>query len=115
MPPVLYGDLLIIYVQATFQGVQPGHRQRCFAHVDCSDIGASVRHALGQDAAAAADIQHPFAIQLHPLINVVQAQWVDVVQRFEFTLLIPPAVSHGFKFGNFGGVYIKCAHSDSCL
>lgn len=64
---LLGGDPPIIQfragLQARFQLVQLGDRQRRLTHVDTQHAGAAQGHALGQDAAAAADVQRPPAAQ----------------------------------------------------
>ena len=52
------GDQAVIDFLAAFQQVQFRHLERFFAQVDAGDVCAARRHAFGQDAAAAADIQH---------------------------------------------------------
>jgi hypothetical protein len=54
----LGGDASVIQHRAGFQLVQLSHRQRRFAHVNAQHLGAAQGHALGQNAAAAPDIQY---------------------------------------------------------
>ena len=89
--------------------MQFGHRQWSLAHVDAGDIGAALGHGLGQDAAATADIHQAFAGDRRMFVDVVGAQRVDVVQRFEFTAAIPPARGQRLEFGDFLRVYIHVA------
>jgi hypothetical protein len=79
-------------------------RQRRFAHVDAGDRGAALGHGFAEDAAAAADVEHFLAGQADALVNPVDAQRVDVVQRFELAFAVPPAMGQGFEFGDFGVV-----------
>jgi hypothetical protein len=45
------------------QGMQLGHPQRLRRQIDPQHLRALARHGVGQDAAAAADIEHPLAGQ----------------------------------------------------
>ena len=59
-------------------------------------------HALGEDAATAADVEHALAKQAAALVgDPVKAHRVDLMQRLEFALHVPPAGGDGFKFGDF--------------
>ena len=73
----------------------------------------SAGHALGQQAAAAPHIQRPLAGQGCPLVNVVQAQRIDIVQRFELAGRVPPAAGERLEFGDFVPVYVLVCHIGS--
>ncbi len=49
--------LNIVHLNTALRGVQPGDLQRFGPHVQPGDRRAFARHALGEDAAAAADIE----------------------------------------------------------
>ena len=70
---LLGGGLPIVHGDAAFQRVQPRHFQRRLAHVDAAHLGASQRHPLGQQAAAAAHIQRRLACQRRALVDEIQA------------------------------------------
>ncbi|MNZ68379.1 hypothetical protein D3C78_866440 [compost metagenome] len=100
----LGGDLPVLDVDPGFELVQLGHGQWRFTHVDAGDGGATQGHGFTEDAAAAADIEDLLAGQLDPLVDPVDPQRVDVVQRLELALAVPPAVGQGFELGDFGVV-----------
>jgi hypothetical protein len=53
------------------------------------------------DAAAAADVENAFALQRSQLVDPLEAQRVDRVQRCELAVGIPPAVSKVAEFAQF--------------
>jgi len=63
--------------------------------------------ALGVQAAATADVEHTLAGQADGVVDPVQAQGVDIVQRLEFAVRIPPAVGEFSKFVEFGLVGVE--------
>ena len=86
------GFLHVIDRNTGFQRVQFCHLQRLKAHIQAGDRRTFTRHAFGQNAAAAADIQHFFAKQAAGTFgDVAQTQRVNAVQRLKFPLQIPPA------------------------
>ncbi|SSN11412.1 Uncharacterised protein [Klebsiella pneumoniae] len=100
--------LNIVYLNTALQGVQPGDLQRFGPHVQPGDRRAFARHALGEDAAAAADIEDFFTEQAAGAFgNIAQPQRVDAVERFELALQIPPARGDGFEFGDFSMIDIR--------
>jgi len=106
---LLHRNAPVIHFHSAFEQMQPGHGQRRFPHVDAGHRCAAPRHALGQDAAPAADIQYGFPGQADALVNPVQAQRIDVVKRLEFRIRIPPAAGQRLEFGDFGRVDIGLA------
>ncbi|MNT63365.1 hypothetical protein D3C72_2011740 [compost metagenome] len=80
--------------------------ERLGREVDAQHVGALARHRIGQDAAAAADIDHALARNRRNTVNPFQPQWIDFVQRAEFALQIPPPVCEFRKLGQFGRVCI---------
>ena len=68
------------------------HFERLVADVDTRDSGARDRHGLGKEASAAPHIQDTFAFQSCYAVDVAQPQGIDVMQRLEFAVRIPPAV-----------------------
>ncbi len=98
----LGGDLAILELHTRFQGVQASDAQGLLAHVDAGDLGAPTSHALGEDAAAATDVEDALAKQAAALVgDPVKAHRVDLMQRLELSLHVPPAGGDGFEFGDF--------------
>src|SRR4051812_142125 len=79
-------------VGLALQQVELGDAQRFLGEIDAGHRGAARRHRFGEDAAAATDIEHPLAGERRALVDPAQAQRVDVVQRPEFALRVPPPV-----------------------
>ena len=86
---------------AGLERVQLRHAQRLGGQVDAQHLGAAPRHRIGQDAAAAADVEHPLAAQADQGVDPVQAQRVDLVQRPELAFRVPPAVGQVAELGQF--------------
>ena len=85
-----------------------GGLQRFFRQIDTQNLRrASIGHTFAQDAAAAADIQHFLARQTGKAVDIVQTDGVDVVQRLEFALFIPPFVGKAAEFVDFFVVHIR--------
>src|SRR5690606_17546940 len=74
------------------------------------NAGAALGHGLAEDAAAATDVQYALAGQADALVDPVDPQRIDVVQRFELAFAIPPAVCQGLEFGDFGAVDVAHKH-----
>jgi hypothetical protein len=62
---------------------------------------ARARHRLGQDAAPAAHVEHRLAAQAGQFVDPAQAQRVDLVQRPELAVRVPPAVGKVTELGEF--------------
>ena len=75
--------------------------QRLGRQVDAQHLGAAPRHRIGQDAAAAADVEHALARQRRDALDPVQAQRIDLVQRPEFAVRVPPAMGQLAELGEF--------------
>src|SRR6185436_4980278 len=88
-----------------FQLVQRRDLERPLREVDAHHLRALRRHRLGEDAAAAADVEHALALEPpgEPL-DMAEAQRIDLVQRPEFARGVPPAMRERAEFGDFGGV-----------
>ncbi|MNM52751.1 hypothetical protein D3C81_638390 [compost metagenome] len=98
----LGGHLAVFELHPLFQGVQAGDPEGLLAHVDAGHLGAASGHALGEDAATAADVEHALAKQTAALLgDPVKAHRIDLMQGFELALHVPPAGGDGFKFGDF--------------
>ncbi|SUG54809.1 Uncharacterised protein [Salmonella enterica subsp. diarizonae] len=82
--------LHVLYLDTAFQRMQFGDLQRLKAHIQPGNGSAFARHALRQNTAAAADIEHLFTEQAAGTFgNVAQTQRVNTVQR-----LNSPSRSH---------------------
>ena len=70
-------------------------------------MGAFLRHRLGQDAAAAANVEQLLGVEsLRLAFYVGNAYRVDIMKRLEFAFTIPPAACDRLKLVNLGGIYI---------
>ena len=89
-------------LDAPFGGMQPGHRQRRFARIDAGNVGTEIRERLGHQSAAAADVQRPGLLEhdISPLLDVVQTRTVDVVQRLEVAVGVPPTMRQRLELGD---------------
>ena len=89
---VFDADAAVIDIVHTFgSGMGLGGLQRFFRHIDTDNVRrAALCHAFRQNPAAAADIQNTLARQLRERVYIAQAQRIDVVQRFELAVFIPP-------------------------
>lgn len=107
---LLGGNLAVIDLLAAFQQVQPGDAERLLREIDSRDFGPADRHTLGKQAAAAANIEDALARQADGSVYPVEAQWIDVVQRLELAVRIPPAmgeVAELFEFGWIGVEHVR--------
>ena len=84
--------------------------------VDAQNLSPLARHGIGQDTPATPDVQNFQPGQGHQSVYPFQAQWVDLVQRPEFTFRVPPTVGQIRKLGQFGRIDIGClsVHSLDC-
>ena len=55
------------------------------------DRGTARGHRLGEQPAAAADVDEPGTVQRHALGHVIRAQRIDAVQGAELAVGVPPA------------------------
>ena len=78
--------------------------ERLFGEVDARHRGAQPRHRLGEDAAAAAHVEHALARERREAVDPGEAQRVELVQRPELALRVPPAVRELAEFGELGGI-----------
>ena len=84
--------VLVDHIGLALQEMQLGDAQRFLGQVDAGHPRAARRHRLGEDAAAAADIEDALARKCRSLVDPAEAQRIDVVQRPEFAVWIPPPV-----------------------
>src|SRR5439155_13521894 len=95
---VFGGGALVSHLCLALQQVQLGDAQRFLGEVDARDLGAAAGHRLGEDAPAAAHVEHPLAAEARALVDPVEAQRIDVVQRAELALRVPPAMGELAEF-----------------
>src|SRR4029077_11453494 len=88
--------------------------QRLFREIDTFDFCTAPRHRLGQDSAAAADVERRFSGELRDAVDPLQAQRIDLVERLELALRIPPAVRERAEFFQFLriGVHLSGCHPE---
>ncbi len=86
--------------------VELGHLERLGSEVDAEHVGTTARHRVGKDAAAAADVEDALALQRREAIDPVEAQRIDLMQRPEVALGIPPAVGEVAELGELARVGI---------
>ena len=88
-----HGDLAVGDARRRrLDGVELRHLERLGSEVDAEHLGSAARHRVGEDAAAAADVENTLALERREAVDPVEAQRVDLVQRPEIALGVPPAV-----------------------
>jgi len=97
LAPVVDLDTRLVLVQAR-------NCQRSFAHIDAGDRGAQPRHPFSQQAAPAADVDGCASGQRRLAVNVLEAQRVDIVQRFELAVRVPPARGQFLELVDFSAI-----------
>src|SRR6185436_891910 len=100
------GNQLVSNGQPALEQVQLRDPEGFFRKVDAGHIGAEARHRLAQDSAAAADVEHALAGEMRQAVDPAQAQWIELVQRPEFALRVPPAVRELAEFRELGRVCV---------
>src|SRR5438105_4904241 len=60
--------------------------------VDARHMAVARRHRLGENAAAAADVEHALSRKRGALVDPVEPQRIDLVQRAKLAVRIPPAM-----------------------
>ena len=70
---IFRADQAIVDTESALEQVQPRHAQCLFRQVYAGDPGAGRRHAFGQDAAAAADVEHGLVEQVGLAVDPAQA------------------------------------------
>src|SRR5690606_31257961 len=97
-------DEAVIDLVPALEEVQAGDAERLFREIDAGHVSTDRRHAFGQNAAAAADVQHLLAGQCGLAVDPAQAQRVDLVQGFELGGGVPPAVGEVAELLQFCGI-----------
>jgi hypothetical protein len=100
-------NLAVIDLLAAFQQMQLGDAEWLFRKVDTGHRGAPYCHAFREQAAATADVEYALAGNADGLVDPVQAKRVDVVQRLELAVRVPPVVSEVAKLFQFGRVSVE--------
>jgi hypothetical protein len=73
-----------------FNLMQSRYRKRALGYIDSAYRRAGTGHGFGKDAAATADINNIFALQIDVLTNPVKPQRIDFMERSKFALWVPP-------------------------
>ena len=107
---LLGGDAVIVDPHAARLRVRAGGGQHCLACVDAGYGGAPGRHAFGENAATAAHVENRSAGKSGGAGDKFEPQRVDVVERLEGALRIPPARRQRFELGDLQGVGITVRH-----
>ena len=94
--------LQVIHRDPGLNLVQAGDCQRPLGHVDSGNGCSGVGHGFGEDATPTADIHNAPAGELGALSNPVETQGIDLVQRAEIALRIPPARCQRIELGDLG-------------
>ena len=81
--------------------------ERLLREVDAHHPGAAPRHAFGEQAAAAADVQNLPAGESGARFDVVEAGRIQVVQGPKFAVRVPPARRRRVEFRDLRGVEIR--------
>jgi len=98
-------DQAILDLRSRFKLMQARDPERLFRQIDPGHDGAARRHRFGENAAAAADVQHALSREASAaLVDVFQPQRVDVVQRLEVACRIPPAMRQRAELLKFGWI-----------
>src|SRR5205085_2338122 len=106
---VLRAYALVGHSGLALQQVKLGDAQRFLREIGARDARAARRHRLGEDAAAAADIQHALAREPDARVDPAAAQRIDLVQRTELALRVPPAMRELAEFLEFRRVGVHRA------
>src|SRR5487761_2176576 len=96
----LGGRQPVVDARPRFELVQSPSADRLVGESDADAMRARARNRLGEDAAAATDIDDALAVDsAGDLLDPRKPQWIDVVQRLELAARIPPAVRERRKLG----------------
>lgn len=90
----LGADLAIFHAaRRSLQRVQLGHLESLVGQVDAKHVATAARHGIGEDSAAAAHVKHPASCHGCNTFDPLEAEWINFMERPEFTFQIPPPVS----------------------
>jgi hypothetical protein len=91
----------VLDLGAALERVQLCDAQRFSREIDAGHGGATLRHRLGQHAAAASDVENLASFQRGKACDPLEAHRIDVVQRPHRTLRIPPACGKVTELAQF--------------
>ncbi len=100
-------DLPVFHRQAGLDGVQPCDGERFRREVDPEYPGTPARHAFGQQAAPATDVEDLPARETGTRLDVVEPGGIEVVQGPEFAVRVPPARRRRVEFRDLRGVDVR--------
>jgi hypothetical protein len=81
--------------------VQASYANSFVREINAGNCGTMLSHAFRQDTATTADVEDIFSFDPGKPINPFEAKRVDLVQRFEFALRIPPTMGKRAEFIDF--------------
>ena len=91
--------------------MQPRHGQGRLAGVDAGHVRPKTGEGLGEQSATATDVQRCAAGHFATGANALHPRAVDVVQRLELALRIPPLAGEGLELGDLG--FVGIGHGDN--
>ena len=94
--------------------VQPRHGKRRLPRVDPGDVSAEGAEGLCQQPAATAGIEHRAPVDATAFADVVHAGSIDVVQRLELAVGVPPTLGKRFELGDLPRVDVDHDLSFPC-
>ena len=97
-------DFAVFDRETRLLGMQPCDGKGLGSEVDAEHPGATARHALGQEAAATADVGDPTSGETGACVDVIEPGGIEVVQGAELAVRIPPAWRRRVEFRDLGGV-----------
>ncbi len=69
--------------------------------------GTPARHAFGQEAAAATDVENLMTGEAGACLDVVEPGGIEVVKRPELAIRVPPAWRRRIEFRDLRGVHVR--------
>ncbi len=72
--------------------------------IDPDNVRAPLSHGLTEYSAAAPNIQHAGTLERGPRVDIVQSQRVDLVERFQRAVRVPPLIGQRLELGKFLGI-----------
>src|SRR2546427_3009374 len=98
----------IVDLDAGFELMQSRHRERLVGEIDAEYLGAGGRHRFGENASPTADVEGVLPLEAPAAArDIVQTQWIDVVQRLEVAGWIPPAMRQRAELRELGRVGVE--------
>ena len=84
------------------RGLHHGGRE-----IDGGDLRLCARQRFGEQAAAAAHVEHARAGELTAFLHVARAHGIEPMEWFELAVDVPEAMGGGLEFGYFRGVAVR--------